>query len=148
MKKWLYLFTLIVLIGALALTACGGSNASTTSGSESPLVTVPAEYKDMKNPFVGQSEAADAGKVIYEQKCATCHGETGKGDGAGGAALNPRPGDLSKPTVDTDGYLYWRIAEGGLVDPFKSDGSAMPAWKTVLSQDEIWQAVTFIRTLK
>ena len=31
------------------------------------------------------------GKALFAQTCATCHGPEGKGDGPGGAGLNPKP---------------------------------------------------------
>lgn len=47
------------------------------------------------------------GKTIYDGKgaCASCHGMTGKGDGAAAAALNPKPRDFSSGdfALDTDG---------------------------------------------
>jgi hypothetical protein len=43
-----------------------------------------------------------------------------------------------------DGYLYWRIAEGGNFEPFNS---LMPAWGTLLSETEIWELVSYIRDL-
>ena len=32
-----------------------------------------------------------AAKEIFDQRCAACHGTSGKGDGPGAAALNPKP---------------------------------------------------------
>ena len=151
MKKRLYLLLTLLTISAFILAACGSkANTESEQGVEptegEPVV--PDQYKDLKNPFAGQSDAADSGKKIYTEKCATCHGDGGKGDGPGGAALNPKPEDLTVLAEDPDGMVYWRIAEGGVVSPFKEKGSAMPAWMNVLSQDEIWQVVTYVRTMK
>jgi mono/diheme cytochrome c family protein len=44
----------------------------------------------------------------------------------------------------SDGYLYWRISEGGQMEPFNS---MMPAWKDGLSEQQIWQIISFVRTL-
>src|SRR3989338_11069433 len=45
------------------------------------------------------SEAAkgdkEAGKKVYEKKCAWCHGWTGAGDGPAADFLNPRPRDFT-----------------------------------------------------
>ncbi len=147
MKKTFLVLWIALMLSALALAACGGGGAEKASDS-APAEKVPAEYADLKNPYVGKTDAADAGKTIYTEKCATCHGAGGKGDGAGGAALNPKPADLTKISADPDGLIYWRIAEGGTAEPFKSEGSTMPAWKAVLTKDEIWQTVTYLRTLK
>ena len=43
-----------------------------------------------------------------------------------------------------DDYLYWRISEGGAFEPFIS---LMPAWGTLLSEQEMWQLVSYLRTL-
>jgi mono/diheme cytochrome c family protein len=43
----------------------------------------------------------------------------------------------------SDGYLFWRITEGGATDLFKS---AMPAWGDALSEEEIWKVIAFIRS--
>lgn len=144
MKKSLYVLVLIGLITTLMLAACGGATNEDGTSDE----VVPDKYASMTNPDTGNADAAAAGKAIFDGKCATCHGETGKGDGAGGAALNPKPADLTKTGEDPDGLLFWRVSEGGTAEPFKSEGSAMPAWKDILSQDEIWQVITYVRTLK
>jgi mono/diheme cytochrome c family protein len=144
MKKSFYFLMLIALIGALALSACGGSKTEEPAAEE----VIPDQYASLTNPDAGNADAAIAGKAIYDSKCATCHGTGGKGDGVGGAALNPKPADLTKTTEDPDGLLYWRLVEGSTAEPFKTQGSAMPAWKNVLSEDEMWQVVTYIRSLK
>ena len=44
-------------------------------------------------------------------------------------------------------YWVWRVSEGGLVEPFKSKGSAMPAWKTALSPEDRWAVIAYAHTL-
>lgn len=72
------------------------------------------------------------GRELYVAKCALCHGEKGDGKGPGAANLPLKPADLTdvKMVAEMPGnFWYWRVSEGGLVEPFKSKGSAMPAWK-------------------
>lgn len=110
-------------------------------------VDTPHEYEDLVNPVSGDSEAIAAGEALFLSSCATCHGETGMGDGEAAAGLDPKPAPLADAGMLadlTDGYLYWRIEQGGAMDPFNS---AMPAWGEAFSEDQIWQLVTFIRTL-
>ena len=51
------------------------------------------------------------------------------------------PGCTKEACNFRDDYLYWRIATG-------KEGTSMVAWKGVLTDDQIWQAVAFVRTLK
>ncbi|GBD27618.1 hypothetical protein HRbin30_02970 [bacterium HR30] len=63
------------------------------------------------------SEAAmKEAKEIWQTRCATCHGTGGKGDGPAGAALNPKPRDLTSEEWQksvTDDYIEKIIVGGG-----------------------------------
>lgn len=85
------------------------------------------------------------GKESYNQICAMCHGETGKGDGVAAASLDPKPRDLSSGEYVltlTDEHIFKVIKEGG-----ESVGKSnlMPAWGAVLSDDKIWDVVAYLR---
>ena len=68
----------------------------------------------------------------------TCHGQSGKGDGPGGAALEKKPADLAAhiKAGETDGELFWKISEGR---------SPMISWKS-LSEIQRWELVNYIKT--
>ena len=71
----------------------------------------------------------------------TCHGASGKGDGAAAAALPPpKPADWTSAKVqaETDGELFWKITNGR---------GAMPPWKHLPEKDR-WELVNYIRTLE
>jgi len=54
--------------------------------------------------------------TIWQQRCSTCHGAGGKGDGAVGAALTPKPRDLTSADWQkgvTDEHIEKIIAQGG-----------------------------------
>ncbi len=90
------------------------------------------------------------GRDIYVAKCAPCHGENGDGKGPGAANLPLKPADLTdaKMVAEMPGnFWYWRVSEGGLVEPFKSKGSAMPAWKGELSQGDRWAVIAYAHSL-
>jgi mono/diheme cytochrome c family protein len=132
MKKVLY-----VLLSVLIISACG---ESTSAINENVLPTVPSNYANLTNPL--SADAAIAGGEMFQSTCATCHGSGGHGDGPAGAALNPPPKDLSVLQLQvSDGYLFWRISEG-------SPGTAMVAWRGILTDEQIWQLTAYIRTLK
>jgi mono/diheme cytochrome c family protein len=136
MRKVLYL----ALLGLFVLTACGKNNGSSGSQTISTPVPVAVEYAGKTNPF--GSEAVDEGAEIFKTNCATCHGPQGHGDGPAGQSLDPKPKDLSAlQKIVGEDYLFWRISEG-------KPGTSMVAWKGILTEEQIWQVVSFIRTLQ
>jgi mono/diheme cytochrome c family protein len=59
------------------------------------------------NPIPPSTEAVNAGRAIYRERCVACHGERGRGDGAAGVTLEPKPADLVLHVPQhTDGELY------------------------------------------
>jgi mono/diheme cytochrome c family protein len=141
---------LVLLLSTLLLVACSSPVDYDEPGpemvQESPGV-VPAEFANLENPLEGNPQAIQSGNEAYDALCVQCHGEEGKGDGPAGQGMDPPPGNLADATrmaTLSDGYLFWRISEGGAFDPFIS---LMPAWGTLLSETEIWELVTYIRTL-
>jgi mono/diheme cytochrome c family protein len=148
MKKTVNIaFAAGILLGLL-LAACGGGGGQATQapgGAALERSEPPAEYAGKTNPHAGDSAAAADGKTVYNSNCASCHGETAMGDGPAAASLNPKPQDLKDNQSGlSDAYMLWRISEGGAMAPFNS---AMPAWKGILTEDQIWQVVTYIRSL-
>ncbi|MBV6395275.1 MAG: hypothetical protein HFACDABA_00850 [Anaerolineales bacterium] len=126
----------VLLLTAVLLAACGGGQ----SAEPTALATVPSEYAGKTNPL--GADAVAAGADVFNTNCASCHGPQGHGDGPAGAALDPAPKNLAElQAIAGDDYLYWRIATG-------KEGTSMVAWLGVLTEEQIWQAVAFIRTLK
>ncbi|MGE5250238.1 MAG: c-type cytochrome [Bacteroidota bacterium] len=134
--------SLIILFLALSLglAACGSSTSGgTPEGVETPA-PVPAEYAGKTNPL--GPDAAAAGAALFQTNCSPCHGPEGHGDGPAGASLSPAPKNLPQLSATVgDDYLFWRISTG-------RPGTAMVGWKGVLTDEQIWQLVTYIRTLK
>ncbi|HVF26084.1 MAG TPA: cytochrome c [Anaerolineales bacterium] len=133
MKRILFI---IIILGVLTLMACGAS-AKEVVQTPAP---VPAEFAGATNPF--GAEAAAEGAEIFRASCELCHGPQGHGDGVAGQSLEPQPKNLAtlQATVGDD-FLFWRIHEG-------KPGTAMVAWNGILTDEQIWQIVSFIRTLE
>lgn len=150
-KRTLSALILFVILASLA--ACGGqtsnpepssTQANPSSGETLERPAPPAEYAGKKSPSLKAADI-EKGKTTYQSYCTACHGEIGMGDGPASASLDPSPQPLA--TTETglsDDYLYWRIAEGGIMDPFNS---AMPSWKSVLDEEGIWQVIGYLREL-
>jgi mono/diheme cytochrome c family protein len=122
-------------------------------GARPDRASVPGPYRDASPPtadFLSATASLAAGQALYQRHCATCHGETGYGDGLAGHVLPLKPANLADPrgvVQQPPNYWFWRVSEGGTVEPFHSRGSVMPAWKYHLSETERWQVIAFARTL-
>jgi mono/diheme cytochrome c family protein len=129
------LFFVLAVLLTFTFSACGVPAAPATS-----FPPAPADYAGKTNPL--GADAAAAGSLNYISYCESCHGASGLGDGPAGAALNPPAANLLTVASQVgDDYLFWRISEG-------KAGTAMVGWGNVLSEEQIWQVVAYIRTLK
>jgi putative copper export protein/mono/diheme cytochrome c family protein len=83
-----------------------------------------------------------SGAALFRAHCATCHGAGGRGDGPGGAGLPRPPADLTAPHTaqHTAGDMFWWLTHG-------IPAGGMPPFGTVLSDEERWDLINFIRTL-
>jgi cytochrome c oxidase cbb3-type subunit 3 len=87
------------------------------------------------------------GAALFSKYCWTCHGKTGAGNGPIAVAFQPRPRDLTDHAYvssRTDYDLYNAISQGG---PAVERSAAMPAWSSVLSSQQMWDLVAYIRQL-
>ncbi len=132
-----------ILSGGLTLAALlAVSLLSPPAGAQAQAPwACPAAEKAKKNPVAKSDAAVTAGKkATIDKACTACHGDGGKGDGPGAAALNPKPADWTSAKVqqEPDGCLFWKISSGR---------GAMPPW-AALPENERWQIIHYIRTLK
>lgn len=97
---------------------------------------------------MASAQAADvaAGKAKFQTLCASCHGATGKGDGAAAAALTPRPRNLADAAymkTRSDADLKKVIMDGG---PAVGKSASMPPWKASLQGADLDNIVAYIRS--
>jgi mono/diheme cytochrome c family protein len=100
----------------------------------------PSRASKKANPEHSDSNSLNVGKRVYERECMACHGSKGMGDGPKAADLERRPGNLADPAMwdQSDGALFWKLTEGR---------APMPATKLLLSDDERWHVINYVRTL-
>jgi len=133
-RRWLIVLTSSLLLAEIAAAqdfAAKGFKVARTSQRE-------ATPEDLA-----------AGKTLYADHCAQCHGENGDGQGVAADLLNPRPRDLTRGVykirltpqgeLPTDEDLI-RIVSLGM------PGTSMPAWLGPLSDLQIRQLVAHIKT--
>src|SRR5215468_3145811 len=88
-----------------------------------------------KNPFAGDSQAIELGRVQFRMSCASCHGLHATGGRSGP--------DLTRGSFtagDTDADLY-RVISSGI------EGSEMPAFRGRLEDDQLWRVAAYVRSL-
>jgi len=101
---------------------------------------VPEEAKKMKNPVPPSDAVLAAAKAIFDEQCANCHGDKGKGDGPDAPMYSVKPADLSDAHMMsemTDGEIFYKITEGR---------KPMPTFKKTLSEEQRWQLVHYVRS--
>lgn len=99
--------------------------------------------KEAKNPVAGTRLNIDNGKEAFSHYCAACHGLDGQNTGVPfGDRMSPPVPLLSSSEVQsyTDGQLKWLIDNG--ISP-----SGMPGSSGILTENEIWSIVVYIRHL-
>jgi mono/diheme cytochrome c family protein len=128
-----------IIVGSLII-ALVGMGFTYYGGGKTPWVA-PKSANSIKNPLKGNTTATTEGKKLFTQMCAICHGKKGKGDGMAGMSLTPRPTNFTKESAQnqTDGAIYWKITEGR---------APMASYKAALKDNQRWQLVNYIRTLK
>jgi len=103
---------------------------------------IPDTYASAVNPMA--ANAGQAGKALYDENCASCHGKAGNGHGEAGADLDPKPPELKSMIgmpMASDGYLLWALSDGG-----EALDTAMPAFKDALSETERWQIIAYMQS--
>jgi len=94
---------------------------------------------NIPNPVAATPASVARGQELYQQHCVMCHGVGGRGDGPLARTLNPPPADLRvHVSQHTEGQLWLWISNG-------IPGSAMPAFKDVVSDEDRWNLVNYLR---
>jgi mono/diheme cytochrome c family protein len=132
----------------LTLLLTSGCRAKQPTAAERFVVTrakhwVTVRGKGAVNPQSATAENINAGRKAFSSYCAACHGLDGQNTGVPFAdRVSPPIPSLTSGDVQwyTDGQLKWIVDKG--IFP-----SGMPASEHLLSEEEIWSIVVFLRHL-
>ncbi|MBA3947911.1 MAG: c-type cytochrome [Herpetosiphonaceae bacterium] len=95
------------------------------------------------NPYsVPTAEVLEQGNQLYMRECAPCHGVTGAGNGPAARTLPVPAANFTIPHYATHSQeLLFGWTKDGI------PGRGMPAFGQRLSNDQIWQVLTYIDEL-
>lgn len=97
------------------------------------LATVPEKARDRSNPFAADPNAPAAGRKLFQQHCAQCHGAAATG-GHRAPSLRARAVRTATP-----GALFWVLTNGAV-------RQGMPVWSK-LPEPQRWQIVSYLKSL-
>ncbi|TAK58134.1 MAG: c-type cytochrome [Bacteroidetes bacterium] len=99
------------------------------------------------NPVASTQTSIESGKKLFRNYCANCHGANANGNGVIAQNLIPRPRNLvaisswgEKPFIDylSDARLFDSITNG-------VPGTSMLPWIGVMTDEERWHIINFLR---
>jgi mono/diheme cytochrome c family protein len=93
----------------------------------------------LKNPIAeNDAMALAAGRKVYADNCAGCHGDAKGPSDWGGKGLYPRAPQFLQEGADVDPSEAYAAVDGGI------RYSAMGAWRDQLSEQQMWQVANFV----
>jgi mono/diheme cytochrome c family protein len=127
-----------LLLLALTLVAVGSASErereTDDRGVLLAIARAPLKTRSWHNPYQGQPDAILAGKKLFGQHCAECHGPQARGIGR---AVNLH---LSAVQNATPGELEWFLCNGNL-------WRGMPSWSG-LPEQRRWQLVAYLKSFR
>jgi mono/diheme cytochrome c family protein len=105
-----------------------------------PPMSVEQAALSLHNPLKPTPEVIGAGKALYAEQCAVCHGARGSGDGSVVSLLHQQPKDLTGAESSTwsDGFIYG-VSRNGY--------GYMPPMGDALMPNERWAVILYVRAL-
>ena len=136
-----WLIVIVVIVGTMSWAA--GRPGSLENGVMTRIKYWRVGGKDVTNPVPDNPNTIKEGADHFQHHCQICHGLDGQNTGVPIATRTLPPiADLASARVQkyTDGQMKWIIDNGIRF-------SGMPGWKGILSDEEAWNIVRYIRQL-
>jgi mono/diheme cytochrome c family protein len=136
MKAWLVAFCISVTFAVWSVLAGQQLDKSVKSASPSDyreIAKAPEKARGKRNPFEHNADAVAAGKNLFEQHCAECHGASALG---GKKAPSLRAAEIQNASP---GAVFWILTNGVV-------RKGMPVWSK-LPEPQRWQLVSYVQSL-
>lgn len=130
---------MVVLLG-VSFALHGQENNKSQAGPDpkrgftyDELAKAPQKARAKRNPMEKDPEAVAAGRILFEQHCAECHGDAAQG-GRKAPSLRVAAVQSAEP-----GAIFWVLTNGVV-------RKGMPVWSK-LPEPQRWQLVSYIKSL-
>ena len=84
------------------------------------------------------AESIARGRVLFQNNCTICHGESGKGDGPAAATLQIPPANLYDHIPYHPDTFFFNVISKGL-------SGIMPAFEGQISEEDRWNILNYLR---
>jgi high-affinity iron transporter len=132
-------------IGQLLESLAPPDSVNRVTDSLVALVTAAAGGPRVVEPLPARPPSLERGALVYRERCAQCHGETGRGDGPKAKSVKgPTPANLTDPAVMGNKSLldiFRRISIG-------TPGTAMPEFAADLSDADRWAVASYVAAMQ
>ncbi|MBY0307263.1 MAG: cytochrome c [Phycisphaerales bacterium] len=130
---------MVAASAGLALSLLAGMAQPGKDKNSEPWIAPPRAAKKV-NPVAPDAKSIELGKRLFERDCVSCHGSKGLGDGPKAGELERKPTSFADASIwdQSDGAFFWKITEGK---------APMPSEKALMSEDERWHVINYMRTL-
>jgi len=95
---------------------------------------------DIESFYIPGSEAEKKGQIIFQKNCAFCHAPDGSGKHWVGQFINPHPKNFLQDSIKK---IYTKQSLMGIIRNGK-ENTAMPAWRYVLTDDQINNVIAYM----
>jgi mono/diheme cytochrome c family protein len=135
----LALGVVFALMGFVSMSADNPpSKIETTLAGHAMDASIARAAPKVENPVTADEANLAAGARLYRDHCTLCHGDPEHPKSPLADSLNPPPPQFMNDMPDKPEDQNFFILEHGI------RWTAMPGWKIVLSEQQIWQTVTFL----
>jgi mono/diheme cytochrome c family protein len=134
------IFGILLCAASIALVSAIVVRAQESAGGWS----IPPNAAAEKTPLTVNDTVVAAGKKLFNDRCAKCHGLRGKGDGPEGDESHQEDMDLTvaaRASRNPDGVVFYKIWNG-------RSSSKMPPLSKELTKEQAWSIVAYVQTLR
>jgi mono/diheme cytochrome c family protein len=124
---------ILLIVSQTSAQQAAMDSSTKTNSVYDEIAKAPEKARAKRNPLERDPDAVTAGKFLFEQHCAECHGQAAQGGKKAPSLRVPEIQDA------TPGAVFWVLTNGVV-------RRGMPVWSK-LPEPQRWQIVSYIKSL-